>query len=328
MKTQTEEFSQETTFLVTGGGGFIGSNLCEKLLARGYKVRCLDNLSTGFRENVEIFSDKKNYEFIEGDICDYDTCLKACAGVDYVLHQAAWGSVPRSLKVPLFYVKNNILGTANMLEAARQNKVKKFVYASSSTVYGDSPVPMRKESNEGQPLSPYAVTKLTNEQYARLYSLNFGLDTYGLRYFNVFGRRQNPDGEYAAVIPKFIKSLIKGEAPTIYGDGHQSRDFTYVDNIVEANLKACQASSEIAGNVFNVGCGELRSLLEIYAIISKQLEKNILPKFAYTRAGDIRHSMADISKARNLLGYSPKYDFAQGIKLTVDWYVKNRKAWS
>lgn len=328
MKTQTEEFSREATFLVTGGSGFIGSNLCEKLLARGYKVRCLDNLSTGFRENVEIFFDNKNYEFIEGDICDYETCLKACASADYVLHQAAWGSIPRSLKAPLFYVKNNILGTANMLEAARQNKIKKFVYASSSTVYGDSPVFTRKEGNEGQLLSPYAVTKLTNEQYARLYSLNFGLDTYGLRYFNVFGRRQNPDGEYAAVIPKFIKSLIKGEAPTIYGDGHQSRDFTYVDNIVEANLKACQASSEIAGNVFNVGCGELRSLLEIYAIISEQLEKNILPKFAGARAGDIRHSMADISKARNLLGYSPKYDFARGIKLTVDWYVKNRKAWS
>lgn len=328
MKTQTEEFSREATFLVTGGGGFIGSNLCEKLLERGCKVRCLDNLSTGFRENVEIFSDNKNYEFIEGDICDYETCLKACASADYVLHQAAWGSVPRSLKVPLFYVKNNILGTANMLEAARQNKVKKFVYASSSTVYGDSPVFTRREGNEGQLLSPYAVTKLTNEQYARLYSLNFGLDTYGLRYFNVFGRRQNPDGEYAAVIPKFIKSLIKGEAPTIYGDGHQSRDFTYIDNIVEANLKACQASSEIAGNVFNVGCGELRSLLEIYAIISEQLEKNILPKFAGARVGDIRHSMADISKARNLLGYSPKYDFVRGIKSTVDWYVKNGKAWS
>lgn len=328
MKTQTEEFSREATFLVTGGSGFIGSNLCEKLLARGYKVRCLDNLSTGFRENVEIFFDNKNYEFIEGDICDYETCLKACASADYVLHQAAWGSIPRSLKAPLFYVKNNILGTANMLEAARQNKIKKFVYASSSTVYGDSPVFTRKEGKEGQLLSPYAVTKLTNEQYARLYSLHFGLDTYGLRYFNVFGRRQNPDGEYAAVIPKFIKSLIKGEAPTIYGDGHQSRDFTYVDNIVEANLKACQASSEIAGNVFNVGCGELRSLLEIYAIISEQLEKNILPKFADARAGDIRHSMADISKARNLLGYSPKYDFERGIKLTVDWYVKNRKAWS
>ena len=327
MRTQTEEFSRDTKFLVTGGGGFIGSNLCESILSQGYKVRCLDNLSTGLRKNVELFADNENYEFIEGDIRDYKTCLTACFGVDYVLHQAAWGSVPRSLKFPLPYIENNVLGTANMLEAARQSEVKKFVYASSSTVYGRSPVLVRKEGEEGESLSPYAATKLMCEQYARQYSLNFGLDTYGLRYFNVFGRRQNPNGEYAAVIPKFIKSLIKGEVATIYGDGCQLRDFTYVDNIVEANLKACQATSEIAGNVFNVGCGQIRTLIEIYEIISDLLGKNIIPQFATARAGDIRHSTADISKARNLLGYSPKYDFEQGIKATIDWYKSNREAW-
>ena len=214
-----------------------------------------------------------------------------------------------------------------MLEAARQSSVKKFVYASSSTVYGLSSALIRKEGEEGQLLSPYAATKLMCEQCARQYSLNFGLDTYGLRYFNVFGRRQNTKGEYAAVIPKFIKALIKGDAPTIYGDGYQSRDFTYVDNVVEANLKACRAKSEIAGNVFNVGCGQIHTLIEIYEVISALLGKNITPHFADTRAGDIRHSMADISKAQTLLDYLPKYDFEQGIKATIDWYKSNREAW-
>ena len=320
MKDSVEKFSKETLFLVTGGAGFIGSNLCERLLKGGYRVRCLDNFSTGLKQNVEIFIDNPNYEFIEGDISDYDTCFRACKNVTYVLHQASLGSVARSLKMPCFYVKNNVLGSVNVMEAARNNHVKKFVYASSSTVYGDSEILPRLEGQEGRSISPYASTKLMVEEYARQYSLNFGLDTYGLRYFNVFGARQNPNSNYAAVIPSFVSCLLKNEAPTIHGDGLQSRDFTYIENIIEANLLACLAPSEIAGEVFNVGCGDNFSLLKIYDIISELLNKKIQPKFDVARKGDVRHSLADISKARNLLGYTPKYDFMQGIALTVDWY--------
>ena len=235
-------FPEGSLFLVTGGAGFIGSNLCEAILNLGYKVRCLDDLSTGKQKNVDLFASNENYEFIKGDIKDLDTCMKACEGVDYVLHQAAWGSVPRSIEMPLFYCANNINGTLNMLEAARQNKVKKFVYASSSSVYGDEPVLPKKEGREGNLLSPYAVSKRADEEWAKQYTRHYGLDTYGMRYFNVFGRRQDPNGAYAAVIPKFIKQLMKGERPTINGDGKQSRDFTYIENVIEANLKACLAS--------------------------------------------------------------------------------------
>ena len=234
-------FPEGSLFLVTGGAGFIGSNLCEAILNLGYRVRCLDDLSTGKQTNVDMFLDNPDYEFIKGDIKDLDTCLKACEGVDYVLNQAAWGSVPRSIEMPLFYCANNIQGTLNMLEAARQNNVKKFVYASSSSVYGDEPNLPKKEGREGNLLSPYAVSKRADEEWAKQYTKHYGLDTYGMRYFNVFGRRQDPDGAYAAVLPKFIKMLMNDQKPTINGDGRQSRDFTYIENVIEANLKACLA---------------------------------------------------------------------------------------
>ncbi len=257
-------FPEHSLFLVTGGAGFIGSNLCEAILNMGYRVRCLDDLSTGSQANVDMFADNPNYEFIKGDIKDLDTCIKACEGVDYVLNQAAWGSVPRSIEMPLFYCANNITGTLNMLEAARQQGVKKFVYASSSSVYGDEPNLPKTEGIEGNLLSPYALTKRCDEEWAKQYTRHYGLDTYGLRYFNVFGRRQNPNGAYAAVIPKFIKLLLSDEQPTINGDGKQSRDFTYIENVIEANLKACLASHEAAGQAFNVAYGGREYLIDIY----------------------------------------------------------------
>lgn len=317
------KFSENSTFLVTGGAGFIGSNLCEAILKMGYKVRCLDDLSTGKQANVDIFLDNPNYTFIKGDIKDLDTCMAACEGVDYVLNQAAWGSVPRSIEMPLFYEKNNIMGTLNMMEAARQQGVKKFVYASSSSVYGDHPVLPKKEGQEGNLLSPYALTKRVDEEFAKLYTRLYGLDTYGLRYFNVFGRRQDPDGAYAAVIPKFIKMLMNGETPTINGDGMQSRDFTYIENVIEANLKACLAPREAAGNAFNIAYGGREYLIDIYHSLTRALGKDIEPNFGPDRAGDIKHSNADISKAREMLGYDPDYDFDSGLKLAIDWYVEN-----
>lgn len=317
------KFSENSTFLVTGGAGFIGSNLCEAILKMGYKVRCLDDLSTGKQANVDIFLDNPNYTFIKGDIKDLDTCMAACEGVDYVLNQAAWGSVPRSIEMPLFYEKNNIMGTLNMMEAARQQGVKKFVYASSSSIYGDHPVLPKKEGQEGNLLSPYALTKRVDEEFAKLYTRLYGLDTYGLRYFNVFGRRQDPDGAYAAVIPKFIKMLMNGETPTINGDGMQSRDFTYIENVIEANLKACLAPHEAAGNAFNIAYGGREYLIDIYHSLTRALGKDIEPNFGPDRAGDIKHSNADISKAREMLGYDPDYDFDSGLKLAIDWYVEN-----
>ena len=320
-------FPENSVFLVTGGAGFIGSNLCEAILKMGYKVRCLDDLSTGKQANVDLFLDDPNYTFIKGDIKDLDTCMAACEGVDYVLNQAAWGSVPRSIEMPLVYERNNIMGTLNMMEAARQQGVKKFVYASSSSVYGDHPVLPKKEGQEGNLLSPYALTKRVDEEFAKLYTKLYGLDTYGMRYFNVFGRRQDPDGAYAAVIPKFIKQLMNDEAPTINGDGMQSRDFTYIENVIEANLKACLASHEAAGNVFNIAYGGREYLIDIYHSLTKALGKDIEPKFGPDRAGDIKHSNADISKAREMLGYDPDYDFDSGLKIAIDWYVENLLAY-
>lgn len=318
-------FDKDSVFLVTGGAGFIGSNLCEALTDMGYTVRCLDNLSTGKQENVDFLMDRPNYTFIKGDIRDLDTCMEACKGVTYVLNQAAWGSVPRSIEMPLLYEEINIRGTLNMMEAARQNGVKKFVFASSSSVYGDHPVLPKVEGQEGNLLSPYALTKRVDEEYGKLYTKLYGLDTYGLRYFNVFGRRQDPDGAYAAVIPKFIRQLLNDEVPTINGDGKQSRDFTYIDNVIEANLKACLAPSEAAGNAFNVAYGGREYLIDIYYDLCKALGKDVEPNFGPDRAGDIKHSNADISKAKKLLGYDPEYDFAKGITLAIEWYRENLK---
>ncbi len=317
------KFDENSVFLVTGGAGFIGSNLCEALTDMGYQVRCLDNLSTGKQQNVDMFMDRPNYTFIKGDIRDLDTCMEACKGVDYVLNQAAWGSVPRSIEMPLLYEEINIRGTLNMMEAARQNGVKKFVFASSSSVYGDHPVLPKVEGQEGNLLSPYALTKRVDEEYGKLYKRLYGLDTYAMRYFNVFGRRQDPDGAYAAVLPKFIKQLLNGEVPTINGDGKQSRDFTYIDNVIEANLKACLAPSEAAGNAFNIAYGGREYLIDIYYDLCKALGKDVEPNFGPDRAGDIKHSNADISKAKKLLGYDPEYDFKKGIALAIEWYKEN-----
>ena len=316
-------FPKNSVFLVTGGAGFIGSNLCEAILDLGYTVRCLDDLSTGKQENVDLFADNPNYSFIHGDIKDFDTCLRACEGVDYVLNQAAWGSVPRSIEMPLFYCKNNIDGTLNMLEAARQNNIKKFVYASSSSVYGDEPILPKTEGIEGNLLSPYALTKRCDEEWAKQYTMHYGLETYGLRYFNVFGRRQDPNGAYAAVIPKFIKMLLNDERPTIHGDGKQSRDFTYIENVVEANLKACLAPREAAGQAYNIAYGGREYLIDIYHSLSQILGKNIEPIYGPDRKGDIKHSNADISKAKEQLGYAPEYNFEAGLKEAIEWYKAN-----
>lgn len=317
------QFPEDTLFLVTGGAGFIGSNLCEAILNLGYRVRCLDDLSMGKQANVDLFLDHSNYEFIKGDIKDLNTCLMACEGVDYVLHEAAWGSVPRSIEMPLFYCANNIQGTLNMLEAARLKSVKTFVYATSSSVYGDEEHLPKQEGVEGNLLSPYAVTKRASEEWAKQYAKHYGLRTIGLRYFNVFGRRQDPNGAYAAVIPKFIKMLLNDEQPTINGDGKQSRDFTYIENVIEANLKACQAPDEANGEVFNIAYGGREYLIDIYYALTKALGKNIEPIFGPDRPGDIKHSNADIGKAKRMLGYHPEYDFARGLNEAIDWYKAN-----
>lgn len=316
-------FPKNTVFLVTGGAGFIGSNLCEAILKLGCRVRSLDNLSTGKQENVDLFADNPYYTFIKGDITDFETCMKACEGVDYVLNQAAWGSVPRSIEMPLFYEQVNIKGTLNMMEAARHNGVKRFVYASSSSVYGDEPALPKTEGREGNLLSPYALTKYVCELYGKQYTMHYGLETVGLRYFNVFGKRQDPNGAYAAVIPRFIRQLLSGERPTINGDGKQSRDFTYIENVVEANLKACLAGKEAAGEVFNIAYGGREYLIDIYHGLTKALCVDIEPVFGPERAGDIKHSNADISKAKALLGYDPSYSFESGIKLAIEWYKQN-----
>lgn len=318
-------FDKDSVFLVSGGAGFIGSNICEALIGLGYTVRCLDDLSTGKYENIEHLTENERFTFIKGDIRNLDTCLEATKGVDYVMNEAAWGSVPRSIEMPLLYEEINIRGTLNMMEASRQNGVRKFVYASSSSVYGDSATLPKKEGQEGKVISPYALTKKVDEEYGRLYKELYGLDTYGLRYFNVFGRRQDPNGMYAAVIPKFIKQLLHGEVPTINGDGMQSRDFTYIDNVIEANMRACQASSEAAGQAFNIGAGGRLFLNDIYKYLCEALGKDVEPIHGPNRKGDVRDSNADISKARELLGYNPEYDFEKGIAIAIDWYKEYLK---
>jgi len=316
-------FPKDSVFLVTGGAGFIGSNICEALLNKGHKVRCMDNLSTGHIENIQPFMENPDFTFLQEDIRDLEACKKATDGVSYVMNEAAWGSVPRSIEMPLLYEEINIRGTLNMMEASRQNGVKKFVYASSSSVYGDSTKLPKQEGGEGNVLSPYALTKKTDEEYGKLYKSLYGLDTYGLRYFNVFGRRQDPNGAYAAVIPKFLKMLMNGEVPTINGDGRQSRDFTYIDNVIEGNMRACLASSEAAGTAYNIGAGGREYLIDVYHDLCQALGVQVEPVFGPPRAGDIRDSNADISKARKNLGYDPSYDFKAGIMLAIEWYKTN-----
>ncbi|MHB9307171.1 SDR family oxidoreductase [Fusobacterium polymorphum] len=323
MKLEGINFPKDTKFLVTGGAGFIGSNLVEAILKLGCEVRVLDNFSTGKRENIVEFLDNENFELIEGDIRNLEDCQKACEGVAYVLHQAAWGSVPRSLEFPVLYNEINVKGHLNMMQAARENNIKKFVYASSSSVYGDSPILPKKEEKIGRVLSPYALTKKLNEEYADLYFRIYGLKTIGLRYFNVFGKKQDPNGFYAAVIPKFVKQLLNDEAPQINGDGETSRDFTYVDNVIQANLKACLASDKASGEVFNIAYGGRETLNNLFNKLSKLLNKNIKAIYGNERAGDVRHSNADISKAKELLNYNPEYSMDRGLELTIDWYKKN-----
>ncbi len=305
-------------YLVTGGAGFIGSHIVEELVRRGERIRVLDNFLTGKRENLINFLNQ--IELIEGDIRDEETCLRACDGVDYVLHQAALPSVARSLEDPLTTDEINIRGTLNLLLSARAKGVRRFIFASSSSVYGDDLSLPKKEGREGQPLSPYAITKLTGEYYCRLFYQAFGLSTICLRYFNIFGPRQDPLSPYAAVIPSFIRCLLKGERPVIYGDGEQSRDFTFVANAVEANLLAAVAPEEASGEVFNIACGQSITVNGLAAEINRIMGTNLEPVHAPPRPGDIRHSLADVSKAERLLGYQPRYSFEQGLTETINWF--------
>lgn len=315
------KFAKRSKFLITGVAGFIGSNIAEALLNMGYNVRGLDDFSNGKKENLKTLRVFESFEFIEGDIVDFDTCMQACKGVDFISHQAAWGSVPRSIEMPLFYETVNVKGTLNMLEAAKQNNVKKFIYASSSSVYGDEPNLPKVEGREGNLISPYALTKKINEEYAKIYSDIYGLDTYGLRYFNVFGKRQDPNGAYAAVIPKFIQLLMNDEQPIINGDGTHSRDFTYIENVIDANLKAMKADRKYSGQAFNIAFGGRVNLNELYKTISEALNSNLKPIYGPERAGDIKHSNADITKAKQLINYSPEASFFDGMKLTIDYFL-------
>ena len=314
---------EKISFLITGGGGFIGSNIVEYLLKYGAKkVRVLDNLSNGSRSrNVQPFKKFSNFEFIEGDITDLSACLTACEGIDYVLHQAAIGSVPRSIEFPLRTHHSNATGFLNILEAAKNKGVKRLVFASSSSVYGDSQELPKREDNIGNPISPYAVSKLTNELYAHVFHLCYGLELVGLRYFNVFGPRQDPYGAYAAVIPLFAKAMIQGKSPEINGDGLQTRDFTFVENVVQANIKAIFSEHPLAVNhILNIGANSTISLLDLVNTLNDLLGTSIEPQHRAPRAGDIRDSFADISKAQELLGYEPHFDLKKGLALTLDWY--------
>lgn len=333
---------------ITGGAGFIGSNLCEYFVGKGYEVTCLDNLSTGFLRNIEPLMDKENFRFIEGDIRDLDTCKDAVSGADAVLHEAALGSVPRSINDPINTNANNIDGFLNMLVAARDAGVRRFVYAASSSTYGDSKELPKVEHVIGRPLSPYAITKFVNELYANVFSNLYGLETVGLRYFNVFGRRQDPNGAYAAVIPLWVKALMRHESPFINGDGTYSRDFTYIDNVIQANeLAATIPSSELQTKarlyneglpenapkdlVFNVAFGGNTTLNDLFACLQKNLSKfdaeiaNVKPIYRNNRAGDIPHSQASIEKGRKVLGYDPHFDALSGFEQACDWYWNNLK---
>lgn len=316
--------------LVTGGAGFIGSNLCESFLKQDNEVICLDNFLTGKRENITGFIKLKNFSLIEGDIRNPKDCAIAAKDVDYVFHQAALGSVPRSIENPSPTNDINIGGFLNMLLASRDAKVRRFIYASSSSVYGDNPALPKVEANIGKPLSPYAVTKQVNELYAKVFADLYGMEIIGLRYFNVFGQRQDPDGAYAAAIPKFIRLLLKGETPVIFGNGEQSRDFTYISNVVHANECAALAENPKALNtVFNIAYGSRISLNDLYSLLTENLSifkkeiKDIKPDYVSERKGDIKDSLASIEKAKTLLGYNPNCDVKSGLERSIDWYVKN-----
>ena len=316
--------------LVTGGAGFIGSNLCEELLRLGNQVSCLDNFATCKRENIVPLLDNTDFTLFEGDIRDLDDCLKASKGVDYILHQAALGSVPRSIKDPITSNDVNVSGFLNMLVAARDNGVKRFVYAASSSTYGDSESMPKVEDIIGKPLSPYAITKYVNELYADIFSKTYGLETIGLRYFNVFGRKQDPNGAYAAVIPKFVSQLMKGESPVINGDGNYSRDFTYIDNVIQVNLLSLVTTNKKAINtVYNVAYGDRNTLNDLMTYLKEFLSefdsevKGVKIIYGPNRAGDIPHSHASVNKAKELLNYNPQFSLPQGLKEAVKWYWKN-----
>ncbi|MDL2264907.1 SDR family oxidoreductase [Parabacteroides sp. OttesenSCG-928-G21] len=322
----------EKTILVTGGAGFIGSNLCEKLLELNNRVVCLDNFSIGKRSNIAPFLSNEQFTLIEGDIRSLETCQKAVRGVDYVLHEAALGSVPRSIKDPITTNEVNISGFLNMLVAACDEGVKRFIYAASSSTYGDSTTLPKVEDKIGKPLSPYAITKYVNELYADIFSRTYGMETIGLRYFNVFGRRQDPDGAYAAVIPLFIKQLINHESPVINGDGEYSRDFTYIDNVIQMNLLALATDNpEAINQVYNTAYGERTTLNQLTAYLKEFLSeydpaiKNIEIKHGPFRSGDIPHSLANVDKAKCLLGYEPKYSMKGGLREAIRGYWEELK---
>ncbi len=319
--------------LVTGGAGFIGSNLIEYFLSKGYKVVCLDNFSTGHRYNLTSFGNNPNFSLIEGDIRDLSDCQKAVEGVDYVLHQAALGSVPRSINDPITTNAVNVSGFLNMLIASRDAKVKRFVYAASSSTYGDSQGLPKVEEVIGKPLSPYAITKYVNELYAEIFSKTYGIETIGLRYFNVFGRKQDPNGAYAAVIPKFVMQFMNYESPVINGDGNYSRDFTYIDNVIQMNeLAMTTQNSDAINTVYNTAFGDRTTLTQLVGYLKEYLTA-FDPKIndvsivnGPNRAGDIPHSLASIEKAKKLLGYNPLFSIEMGLKEAVKWYWQNLKA--
>lgn len=318
--------------VITGGAGFIGSNLCEYFLAKGHQVICLDNFATGHRHNLAAFEGNENFKLIEGDIRNIADCEKAVAGADYVLHQAALGSVPRSINDPVTTNDVNVSGFLNMLVASRDAKVKRFVYAASSSTYGDSESLPKVEDKIGKPLSPYAITKYVNELYAEIFSKTYGMEIIGLRYFNVFGRKQDPNGAYAAVIPKFVMQFMQHESPVINGDGNYSRDFTYIDNVVQMNELAMTTSNPAAVNeVYNTAFGDRTTLNDLVKSLKEYLSEydsaiaDVAVIHGPNRAGDIPHSLASIEKAKNLLGYDPKFSMQQGLKEAVAWYWKHLK---
>jgi UDP-N-acetylglucosamine/UDP-N-acetylgalactosamine 4-epimerase len=318
------------SILITGGAGFIGSNLCEYFLSQGQQVTCLDNFATGHRHNLKDFMDHPNFRLIEGDIRNLADCQKAVKGVDYVLHQAALGSVPRSIQDPITTNDVNVSGFLNMLVASRDAKIKRFVYAASSSTYGDSQGLPKVEDVIGKPLSPYAITKYVNELYADIFSRTYGMETIGLRYFNVFGRKQDPKGAYAAVIPKFVMQLMQLESPVINGDGNYSRDFTYIDNVIQMNELAMTTQNPDAVNtVFNTAYGDRNTLNNLVDYLKEFLSAydpriaDVAIEYGPNRAGDIPHSLASIDKAKALLGYDPQFSLQQGLKEAIDWYCKN-----